>query len=183
VLKLDFQKAFDSVHWEAILATLTARGFPQRWIWWVKHLLETSMAQILLNGQIGKKFKIEKGVRQGDPLSPYLYIIVADVLQQMIRKAYSEGILLHPIENGAPLPVLQYADDTMLILHGSPQQATLAKALLEAFAMFTGLQINYQKSTFVPMHMTEPESMHIFGATFISAENIESTPTTSDSEN
>jgi hypothetical protein len=102
VLKLDFQKAFDSVHWEAILATLTARGFPQRWIWWVKHLLETSMAQILLNGQMGKKFKIEKGVRQGDPLSPYLYIIVADVLQQMIRKVYSEGILLHPIENGAP---------------------------------------------------------------------------------
>jgi hypothetical protein len=105
----------------------------------VKHLLETSMAQILLNGQMGKKFKIEKGVRQGDPLSPYLYIIVADVLQQMIRKVYSEGILLHPIENGAPLPVLQYVDDTMLILHGSPQQATLAKALLEAFAMFTGL--------------------------------------------
>jgi hypothetical protein len=49
----------------------------------------------------------------------------------------------------------------MLILHGSPQQATLAKALLEAFAMFTGLQINYQKSTFVPMHMTELESLSI----------------------
>jgi hypothetical protein len=105
----------------------------------------------LLNGQLGKKFKIEKGVRQSDPLSPYLYIVVADVLQQMIRRAYREGVLLHPIENGAPLPVLQYADDTLLILHGTPQQATLVKALLDAFAMFTGLHINYQKSTFVPL--------------------------------
>jgi hypothetical protein len=70
VLKLDFQKAFDSVHWEAITATLRARNFPDRWIWWIRHLLETFMAQILVNSQVGKKFKIEKGVRQGDPLSP-----------------------------------------------------------------------------------------------------------------
>jgi hypothetical protein len=146
---------------EAIFAMLAARGFPERWIWWVKHLLETSMAQILLNGQIGEKFKIEKGVRQGDPLSPYLYIVVADVLHQMIRRAYSKGILLLPIENGAPLPMLQYVDDTLLILHGSPQQATLAKALLEAFPMFTGLHINYQKSTFFPLHMTEHDSLSI----------------------
>jgi hypothetical protein len=161
VLKLDFQKAFDIVHWEAILATLAARGFPERWTWWVKHLLETSRAQILLNGQLGKKFKIEKGVHQGDPLSPYLYIVVADVLQQMIRRADREGLLLHPIENGAPLHVLQYADDTLLILHGTPQQATLAKALLDAIAMFTGLHINYQKSTFVPLHTSEDVFMLI----------------------
>jgi hypothetical protein len=57
----------------------------------------------------------------------------------MIRRAYGEGLLLHLIENGAPLPVLQYADDTVLILHGTPQHATLAKALLDAFAMFTRL--------------------------------------------
>jgi hypothetical protein len=69
ILKLDFQKAFDSIHWEAIHATLQARGFPDKWIWWVNHLLHTSMAQILINGKIGEKFKIQKGVCQGDPLS------------------------------------------------------------------------------------------------------------------
>jgi hypothetical protein len=76
------------VHWDAIIETLSARGFRDRWIWWVKQLLQTSMVQILVNGQLGRKFRNEKGVRQGDPLSPYLYIIVADVLQQMIRRAY-----------------------------------------------------------------------------------------------
>jgi hypothetical protein len=154
ILKLDFQKAFNSIHWEVIKATLKARGFPDKWIWWVSHLLHTSMAQILINGKVGEKFKIQKGVTQGDPLSPYLYILVADVLRQMIRKAYDDGLLIHPIENGAPLPVLQYADDTLLILHVSIQQATFAKSILDAFAMFTGLTINFQKSTFVPLYMS-----------------------------
>jgi hypothetical protein len=171
VLKLDFQKAFDSVHWEAITATLRARNFPDRWIWWIRHLLETSMAQILVNGQVGKKFKIEKGVRQGDPLSPYLYILVADVLQQMVRKAYGNGLLLHPLENGAPLPVLQYADDTLLILHGTLEQATMVKTLLDAFARFSGLKINFQKSTFVPLHMAQQDTeaiVDILGCTISS---------------
>jgi hypothetical protein len=114
ILKLDFQKGFD-------------RGFPNKWIWWVSHLLHTSMAQILINGKVGEKFKIQKGVRQ-DPLSPYLYILVANVLQQMIRKALGDEIVIHPIENGAPLPVLLYANDTLLILHGSVQHAIFAKS-------------------------------------------------------
>jgi hypothetical protein len=67
-------------------------------------------------------------------------------------------MLIHPIENGAPLPVLQYADDTLLILHGSTQQATYVKAILDAFALFSSLKINFQKSTFVPLHMTQHES-------------------------
>jgi hypothetical protein len=86
----------------------------------------------------------------------------------MIRKAYEDGLLTHPIENGAPLPVLQYADDTLLILRGSIQQATFAKSILDAFALFTGLTIKFQKSTFVPLHMTQQDSVQvasIFGCT------------------
>jgi hypothetical protein len=155
VLKLDFQKAFDSMHWEAIFHTMSSRGFPQKWIAWVKELLTTSQAQMVINGQCGQKFKIQRGVRQGDPLSPYIFIIVADILQQMFRKAYGAGFLRHPIQQGSPFPALQYADDTLLIIQGSVQQAFLAKQILHAFSEFTGLQINFQKSTFVPMHMTE----------------------------
>jgi hypothetical protein len=55
VLELDFQKAFDTVHWEAISHTLAARGFPKKWISWVKEILENSQAQVLINGQNGKK--------------------------------------------------------------------------------------------------------------------------------
>jgi hypothetical protein len=79
----------------------------------------------------------------------------------MTRKAYEDGFITHPIENGGPLPVLQYADDTLLILHGSIQQATFAKSILDAFAMFTGLTINFQKSTFVPLHMAQQDSIQV----------------------
>jgi hypothetical protein len=158
VLKLDFQKAFDSIHWEAIFHTMSVIGFPPKWIGWVRELLKTSQAQMIINGHTGKKFKIQRGVGQGDPLSPYIFIIVADILQQMFRKAYDSGFLKHPIQQGSPYPALQYADDTLLIIQGSAQQALLAKQLLCAFSEFTGLQINFQKSTFVPMHMTETES-------------------------
>jgi hypothetical protein len=154
-LKLDFQKAFDSIHWEAILHTMSLRGFPPKWIAWVKQLLTTSQAQMVINGQCGRKFKIQRGVRQGDPLSPYIFIIVADIMQQMFRRAYESGLLRHPIQQGSPFPALQYADDTLLIIHGSVQQALIAKQILHAFSEFTGLQINFQKSTFVPMHMSE----------------------------
>jgi hypothetical protein len=155
VLKLDFQKAFDSMHWEAILQTMSARGFPAKWIGWIKEFLQTSQAQMLINGQTGKKFRIQRGVRQGDPLSRYLFILVADILQQMFKKAYKSGFLQHPILQGVPMPVLQYADDTMIILQGSVHQATLARFILDAFTKFTGLQINFRKSTFVSMHMSE----------------------------
>jgi hypothetical protein len=153
VLKLDFQKAFDSIHWDAILHTMSTRGFPPKWISWVKGLLTTSQAQMVINGQCGQKFNIQRGVRQGDPLSPYIFIIIADIIQQMFRRAYESGFLGHPIQQGSPFPALQYADDTLLIIHGSVQQAFLAKQILHAFSEFTGLQINFQKSTFVPMHM------------------------------
>jgi hypothetical protein len=73
----------------------------------------------------------------------------------MLKKAYDSGYLQHPIQQGCPLPALQYADDTLIILNGSVQQATFLKHILHAFTVFTGLQINFQKSTFVPMHMSD----------------------------
>jgi hypothetical protein len=63
VLKLDFQKAFDSIHWEAIMQVMMVRGFPQKWIEWVRVLPKTSKAQVLINGQCGRKFEIQRGVR------------------------------------------------------------------------------------------------------------------------
>jgi hypothetical protein len=80
---------------------------------------------------------------------------MADVLQRMIRQAYDNNLLLHPLQQGAPIPALQYADDTLLIIQGTTQQAIYIKVLLEAFAKFSGLKINFQKSTFVPMNLSD----------------------------
>jgi hypothetical protein len=80
-IKLDFAKAFDTVNWDGLLRILQARGFHQTWINWILHLLQSSRSAILVNGCPGPWISVKRGLRQGDPLSPFLFLIVADVLQ------------------------------------------------------------------------------------------------------
>ena len=71
ILKLDFEKAFDTMEHEFILKMLKCKGFDDRWCMWIKMLLDSRSSSILLNGIPGKEFKCKRGVRQGDPISPY----------------------------------------------------------------------------------------------------------------
>lgn len=85
-------------------------------------------------------------------MSPYLFILVTDMLQQLIK---ADTGIRHPIVEGAGCPVLQYADDTLLLIRGDPTDAKRLKTALDQFALATGLKINYNKSTAVPIHMSE----------------------------
>ncbi|CAN6233698.1 unnamed protein product [Urochloa humidicola] len=155
VLKLDFAKAFDTVSWDCLLAVLSARGFPQQWCQWISDILTSSKLAVLVNGRPGPWFNCRRGVRQGDPLSPYLFLLVADVLQQMVKQ---NGMIRHPVAEDMPCPVLQYADDTLIVLKADRHNLVQLRATLDLFAEFTGLKINYHKSTLVPMHVS-PENV------------------------
>jgi mannosylglycoprotein endo-beta-mannosidase len=80
VLKLDFTKAFDSIDWGSLRRVMEARGFPVPWCDWMDSIFSTSMSAVLLNGIPGKWITCGRGLRQGDPLSPYLYLLMGDVL-------------------------------------------------------------------------------------------------------
>jgi hypothetical protein len=152
VVKLDFAKAFDTVSWEALDTVLQARGFQQVWRQWMGHILRSSRSAVLVNGCPGPWISCRRGLRQGDPISPYLFILVADVLQMLIK---SDTDVRHPIVDTAGCPTLQYADDMLLLVRGELSDVQRLMTLLDQFAQATGLQINYAKSTVVPIYMDE----------------------------
>ena len=112
VLFIDFEKAFDSLKWSFVHDTLRSYGFGTSLINWLKALHSHTESCILNNGWASNFFEIQRGVRQGCPLSPYLFILSAEVLATAIRKNTNiKGISVNNVE----IKLSQYADDTTLI--------------------------------------------------------------------
>jgi len=141
ILKLDFEKAFDKTEHGAILNILKAKGFGERWIKWSESILNSATSSILFNGVQGKRFRCKRGVKQGDPLSPLLFVLAADLLQSIVNKAKQRDLLMSPIPliYTEDFPIVQYADDTLLIMEACSRQLLNLKALLHSFRESTRL--------------------------------------------
>lgn len=131
-------------------------GLPDRWIQWVQNILSSGSSAVLLNGVPGKFFKCKRGVQQGDPLSPLLFVLAAELLQVLINKAASMNFLRKPIPQPTDdFPIVQYADDTLMLLQADANQLVFLKALLHSFAESTGLRVNYRKSQMYSINVSE----------------------------
>jgi len=164
VLKLDFAKAFDTVNWDGMFRVMRARGFSERWIGWMNTILTSSKSAVLVNGCPGPWITCKRGLRQGDPISPYLFLLAAETLHGLITGC---GGIKHPTEEGLPCAVLQYADDTLIVLKGELTGVTLLKSILDQFASLSGLHINYGKapwSRFTWMSTLSPIAWRSLGA-------------------
>lgn len=131
---------------------LNERGFPPKWISSVLTVLQTSSSAIRANGMLSRFFLHKRGLRQGDPLSPMLFILVANALQQFIRNA----IPIMPPHAFLPPEVIQYANDTVIIAKANPTTWRIIIAILRDFSKLTGLKINQSKNSFVPMAIPQP---------------------------
>lgn len=149
IFKIDFEKAFDTVSWDFLFHLLHVLKFDEHWISWLRKILVSTRASVLVNGVPTKEFSPKRGLRQGDPLSPLLFNLVAEVLHKLIEKGVAEGII-DPIlinKNGFQISHLQYADDTIIFLRNDFSSIQGIKSILRVFQCLTGLKINFHKST------------------------------------
>lgn len=143
ILSIDMEKAFDSVSWSFLQRCLEFFHFDPDLIRWIKTFYSDISTCIAINGQYSGWFSIERGVRQGDPCSPYLYLICAEILSLMIRSnKLIKGITLKDKEN----LLSQFADDTTFCLDGSEKSFSETVVILMKFAHISGLKINFDKS-------------------------------------
>ncbi|XP_058746294.1 uncharacterized protein LOC131619187 [Vicia villosa] len=111
---------------------------------------------VLVNGSPTKEFVVERGLRKGDPLSPFLFVIVAEALKGMVSKVVEIGEYVgFNIRRKCSVDILQFVDDTLLIGKGSWKQVRAIKAILRGFEMVSGLGINYHKSKIIGFNVSD----------------------------
>eukprot|EP00253_Pinus_taeda_P005945 PITA_05945 len=153
LLKLDLSKAFDKLSWSYIQHMLKAFGFCSTWVRWIMSLITSTHFSILVNGFPSRPFKPSRGIRQGDPLSPFLFVIMAEGLGRHIKQAlHSNQLRGISIHNSPASSHQQFVDDTMLYGYPLVQEASCLKSLLNDFSEASGTQVNCSKSQIFFFH-------------------------------
>jgi hypothetical protein len=149
-IKLDIAKAFDIVNWPYLLHIMSHLGFGQRWHNWVSSLWLTASSSYLLNGEPGKNIMHCRGVRQGDPLSPMLFLLAMEPLHRLCQKAQQMGILSRVSKSCEVFRVFLYADNVAVFIKPTEQDHSSIKAILQIYSQTSGLHVNMDKTHFSP---------------------------------
>lgn len=146
--KLDIKKAFDTVSWSFLFSVLQKMGFPVVFVNWVKACLHSCMISVKINGSLEGFFKANSGLRQGDPISPYLFVICMEVLSSYLRKTERHQLFkFHWKCKGCSISHLMFADDVLLFCNGDADSINLLLSAVNDFGAASGLFINKEKSS------------------------------------
>ncbi|KAK3206947.1 hypothetical protein Dsin_020993 [Dipteronia sinensis] len=148
IVKLDFENAYDCIDHEFLDIVMDKMGFGSRWRRWISSCISTPTLSVLVNGCPTEQFVLQKGLRQGDPLSHLLFNIAIEALNQLLVKATSQNLLEGARFglNGEHITHLQFTDDTIVFLKPKIEYLINLKRILRCFEMISGLRINFQKS-------------------------------------
>jgi hypothetical protein len=138
--KLDLAKAYDRVDWTYLEGMLLKLGFAKQWISWIMTCVRSVKYSIRLNGNLLQKFAPTRGLRQGDPLSPYLFLFVAEGLSRLLRQEINSGQLneLKICRQSPGISHLLFADDSILFFEANMDQAMRVKSILSKYELATG---------------------------------------------
>ncbi|KAJ0471319.1 putative RNA-directed DNA polymerase [Helianthus annuus] len=157
--KVDISKAYDSVNWSFLDSIMFQMKFPNRWRKWIMATLVSARASVLVNGSPTREFECSRGLRQGDPLSPFLFVIVMEALTGIMKKAASVGLYngIKVSRDGPSLSHLLYADDVMFIGEWSVSNAKNLRRILRCFYLVSGLRVNLAKCSVFGVGVNEDE--------------------------
>lgn len=145
------EKAYDWLEWGFILTSLEKLGFSAQWVAWIKACISSPSFYVLVNGIPGDQFRSSRGIRQGDPLSPYLFILYAELLARLLSSAVvgpGKPIGVPIGKSGVRVPFLTFADDTMIFAKASDYSCIIIRQILDKYCKMSGQLVNYHKSSF-----------------------------------
>ena len=144
VFKIDFEKAYNHVSWDFLDHMLEKKGISPRWRKWMRGCLSTVSFVVLVNGNTKGWVKASRGLRQGDPLSHFLFTLVADILSRMLLRVEERNSLegFRVGRNSIRVSHLQFADDTIFFSNTSEEELQTLKSLLLVFGHISRLKIN-----------------------------------------
>ncbi|XP_026419474.1 uncharacterized protein LOC113315410 [Papaver somniferum] len=150
ICKIDFEKAFSHVSWDFNDDVLAKMGFGELWRKWIQVCISDTHISVLINDLAHTKLTIGKGSTQGDPLSPFIFIIVAEALHLLLQSGKEHGHIggFAMSQNGIVITHLQFSDDTLVFLDDSTDQMNYLRYYLLGFEMLSDVHINFSKCSF-----------------------------------
>ncbi|XP_057452127.1 uncharacterized protein LOC130743933 [Lotus japonicus] len=147
-LKLDMSKAYDRIEWSFLSSVMTSMGFPHNWVNLIMSCVSTVSFSIMLNGNPQENFVPNRGLRQGDPLSPYLFILCGEVFSALINRSIASKALsgIKIARNAPVISHLLFVDDSILFGRATVQEAECLKEILVTYERASGQVVNLDKS-------------------------------------
>ena len=138
ICKLDIEKTYDNVNWEALLKLLKKMGFGKKWCNWIRTCISTMQFSVLVNGSSANFFGSSRGLRQGDPLSPMLFLVMMEVFSRMVKRMGGARLLSSFRVDGRRgkgecVSHLLFVDDTILFCEAIVEQILHVRLLLLCF--------------------------------------------------
>jgi hypothetical protein len=158
LMKIDIAKAFDLVSWSFLLEVLQYAGFSGRWRdWMMTVILSKASSKILLNGRPWERIYHARGLRQGDPLSPMLFILSIEVLNALIHRAKLDRLFSPLGTNDITFRASFYADDMVIFIKPTGQDFLALASIMETFEQVLGLRTNKNKSMATSINCSDME--------------------------
>lgn len=156
MIMVDIRKAFDTVSWDFLREVLCGLGFPERFINWVMLCVSTPMYSVKLNGSLHGYFEGKRGLRQGDPMSPMLFVLCMEYFSRLLRaRTATPFFTYHPRCEPLRITHLAFADDLMLFSKGDRSSVDILMKVLNEFECTSGLAINPNKSSMYSVGVEE----------------------------